>query len=50
MLSDFKGTMKDLRHNETVNTMKITATFTEGEWFKAKDERVRVTERGMEKK
>lgn len=47
--NNFKGTIKRLRHNETVNTMKITATFTEGLWFKAKEERVRVIEGDREK-
>lgn len=41
--------MKDLCHNETINTVKITATFTEEEWLRAKEERVRVTERDREK-
>lgn len=43
------STMKDLCHNETINTMKITATFTEGGWLRVTEERVRVTEGDGEK-
>lgn len=41
-----KGIMKGLRQNETIYTKKITASFTEAEWFKAKEETV--TERYRE--